>query len=729
MAQDPPNVDMFSNNNCHPITFANTLMKLGHEPYPLSRGKKWILFGESVYFHPNIFKYLTNVCRSHGFMTICTGFGANLVAFVAYDFFCTFTARFMDQSYPEIGGKMDDDMLQVDNANDLDNYQLFRVTLRQAIRDTISHSIGTVVARPFIVVMVRQIAQHISNEYKYQPINFLQPLLHIGAQEGPAGFFSGLVPQLVSEFFFVWGMVSLGYGVELSIRYLEKDQDPSDLTLFTHLRSSYNFLVRWLVNGWRYRFDVVSTVLAVSGSGLAVSMLPFSPSFTHWSDAYDYMLPSEIYRGQKIVFRSENGPVRVGADGKLTECLYTLFLSLNRGHRVTVVTNNFSKDHCFPELLDFEQDLEVVNYNFPRTIFGKCYALCAFIRFCLAALYICLCHRDSDVIVSDLISAPLPILRLLTKCGLLFYCHFPDQLLTKRDSFWKSVYRTLIDRVEAWSMGWADKVLVNSHFTEGVVRDTFPSLSNWPLTVLYPPLNCDSINSQCRKMEQSLVKNAEELSIAKLDELKSRMGRGETTNIFLSINRFERKKGVELAVCAFANLRKALAAENRQTEFDDCFLVLAGGYDKRNAENIAYHRQLVEIVDEVGLQKHVKFVLSPGDFTKIWLLKHATLVVYTPEREHFGIVPLEAMFMRCPVVAVNSGGPLESIGDGTTGFLRDSDPEEFGKVMKMAVDEPTQMRELGKAGRIRVENHFSFAAFSDKIDQIVGKLCNSSRQQ
>uniref|UniRef100_A0A183C6E2 Mitochondrial carrier homolog 2 n=1 Tax=Globodera pallida TaxID=36090 RepID=A0A183C6E2_GLOPA len=335
MAQkdDPPNVDMFSCKDrqvCspfavkmlarmanHPLAFANTLMKLGHEPYPLSRGKKWIMFGEPVYFHPNIFKYLTNVCRSHGFMTICTGFGANLVAFVAYDSFCAFTARFMDQSYPEIGGKLDDDMLQVDNANNLDNYQLFRVKFRQAIRDTISHCVGTIVARPFIVIMVRQIAQHISNEYKYQPFNFFQPLLHIGAQEGPAGFFSGLVPQLVGEFIFVWGMVSLGYGVELGIRYLEKDQEPSDQTIFTHLRSSYNFLVRWFVSSWRYPFDVVSTVLAVSGSGLAVSMLPFSPSFTHWSDAYDYMLPSEIYRGQKIVFRAEKGPVRVGTDGKL----------------------------------------------------------------------------------------------------------------------------------------------------------------------------------------------------------------------------------------------------------------------------------------------------------------------------------------------------------------------------------------------------------------------------
>ncbi|KAL3101174.1 hypothetical protein niasHS_001634 [Heterodera schachtii] len=407
----------------------------------------------------------------------------------------------------------------------------------------------------------------------------------------------------------------------------------------------------------------------------------------------------------------------------------------NKGHRVTVVTNNFSRDHCFPELLDFEGDLEVVNFRFPRSIFGKCFALCAFIRFCLAALYICVFHRDSAVVASDLISAPLPILRLFTNCALLFYCHFPDQLLTTRDSFLKSVYRSVIDRVESWSVGWAHKVLVNSHFTEGVVRDTFPSLALRSLTVLYPPLNCDSINGQCQRVEEQRQNGTDddELNSEGIGQLKRRMDSAKAsanTNIFLSINRFERKKCVELAIHAFAYLLNVLSTENRQAESENTFLVLAGGYDKRNAENIAYHRELVQIVDQIGLQKHVIFALSPilGDFAKIWLLKHALLVVYTPDREHFGIVPLEAMFMRCAVLAVNSGGPLESVENGSSGFLRDSNAEEFGKVMKLAVDRPQLMQQMGEAGRIRVEKHFSFGAFANKIDEIIVKIGTDSRQ-
>jgi len=40
---------------------------------------------------------------------------------------------------------------------------------------------------------------------------------------------------------------------------------------------------------------------------------------------------------------------------------------------------------------------------------------------------------------------------------------------------------------------------------------------------------------------------------------------------------------------------------------------------------------------------------------KAQLLQRTACLLYTPDKEHFGIVPVESMYARTPVVAVNSG--------------------------------------------------------------------------
>ena len=73
--------------------------------------------------------------------------------------------------------------------------------------------------------------------------------------------------------------------------------------------------------------------------------------------------------------------------------------------------------------------------------------------------------------------------------------------------------------------------------------------------------------------------------------------------------------------------------------------------------------------------QHVRFIRSFTDAEKRQLLQDCTAVVYTPSLEHFGIVPLETMAAMRPVIAVNNGGPLETIVDGVTGFLCDPTPQ------------------------------------------------------
>lgn len=51
---------------------------------------------------------------------------------------------------------------------------------------------------------------------------------------------------------------------------------------------------------------------------------------------------------------------------------------------------------------------------------------------------------------------------------ILFYCHFPDLLLAQRRSRAHSAYRAPLDYAEQTTTGMADRLLVNSHYTQGL---------------------------------------------------------------------------------------------------------------------------------------------------------------------------------------------------------------------------------------------------------------------
>uniref|UniRef100_A0A915MRC7 Uncharacterized protein n=1 Tax=Meloidogyne javanica TaxID=6303 RepID=A0A915MRC7_MELJA len=119
----------------------------------------------------------------HGFKAIYTGVGGCILEkFLRLS--CGFVIfEVLDRHCPEVGGNIDD----LKDLNNLDNYKLFRIKLRSGIRETIQVVLCSVISRPFTVVAIRQIAQLIGNETKYLPINPFQPLLLIGAEEGPPG--------------------------------------------------------------------------------------------------------------------------------------------------------------------------------------------------------------------------------------------------------------------------------------------------------------------------------------------------------------------------------------------------------------------------------------------------------------------------------------------------------------------------------------------------------------
>lgn len=148
-------------------------------------------------------------------------------------------------------------------------------------------------------------------------------------------------------------------------------------------------------------------------------------------------------------------------------------------------------------------------------------------------------------------------------------------------------------------------------------------------------------------------------------------------------------------------------------------LIVAGGYDDRLTENVEYHQELQQLAASLGLRDSITFLRSPNDEVKTCLLRQTDALLYTPDREHFGIVPLEAMYCQLPVVAVNSGGPLETVEDNRTGFLCNSTPEDFASKMQFYYEFRKQAKQMGERGRERVIKNFSFDSFSRQLNELI----------
>ena len=115
---------------------------------------------------------------------------------------------------------------------------------------------------------------------------------------------------------------------------------------------------------------------------------------------------------------------------------------------------------------------------------------------------------------------------------------------------------------------------------------------------------------------------------------------------------------------------------------------------------------------------------------RIVQLEACSTVFVTPSiYEPLGIVNLEAMAVGLPVVGTATGGIPDCIEDGVTGTLvpieqmndgtgTPLNPDKFEKDLAQALTEmcanPQRAKEMGQAGRKRVEEHFAWEAIGER---------------
>lgn len=182
---------------------------------------------------------------------------------------------------------------------------------------------------------------------------------------------------------------------------------------------------------------------------------------------------------------------------------------------------------------------------------------------------------------------------------------------------------------------------------------------------------------------------------------------GVDPELFKPIARIKRRSGhlittasADVAMKGLSFLLEALA--KLRTERDDLHLTVIGRKKEGGKSE--------ETIARLGLTEHVEFVTGVTDQRIVELYAEAELAVVPSLYEGFSLPAIEAMSCGVPVVATTGGALPEVVGpDNETALLvPPGDSEALAARIKTALDDPALRKRIGKAGRQRVVEHWSW---------------------
>ena len=403
--------------------------------------------------------------------------------------------------------------------------------------------------------------------------------------------------------------------------------------------------------------------------------------------------------------------------------------------------------------------------------------------------------EDCDVVIVDVLPTPAAFIKtFLPAMPVLYYCHFPDKLITaagRSDAGANPVsllssssssspsslspplgkYRQFLNWLEDQTTVFCDITLVNSEFTKSVFLSAFGHWKREEIeevdedgNVLDPDREVEEVDLtlagavmdklfddgmtqlESEALHQAWIQKRDKHLRSKIPEVlyppidvdsfakplaeKEKLASFRKGMTIVSMNRFERKKNVGLAIETFKEVMESSRIDSATKK--KLKLIIAGGYDPENGENKDYLGELEELCRDMELTfegegANIEFLTSVSDEKKAELFQTSLCALYTPENEHFGIVPLEVMYSGTPIIACNSGGPRESVVNGITGFLCDQTPAAFAeRVVQLIGDGGKTSISMGREGHARVKDKFGLATIGSKYKDFLNLAIKAS---
>jgi 1,2-diacylglycerol 3-alpha-glucosyltransferase len=161
--------------------------------------------------------------------------------------------------------------------------------------------------------------------------------------------------------------------------------------------------------------------------------------------------------------------------------------------------------------------------------------------------------------------------------------------------------------------------------------------------------------------------------------------------VLILVSRITEEKNIEFVFHALKNILR----ENEAVKF----LVIGEGYLLPKLKKYCKTEKITESVIFTDL-------VSPKEVKNYYAA--ADIFVHGSKSETQGIIPLEAMYMKLPIVAVDSTGVSSLMLNKANGFLVREDEKEFSNAVLKLINDPELRKRFSEAsGKIARENYTS----------------------
>jgi len=191
-----------------------------------------------------------------------------------------------------------------------------------------------------------------------------------------------------------------------------------------------------------------------------------------------------------------------------------------------------------------------------------------------------------------------------------------------------------------------------------------------------------------------------------------------------TVSRCQFAQGSEKIVMHISNFRPVkrvtdvVRAFKKMLDHVDAKLIMVGEGPERMSS--------LRAAKQLGIEDRVRYIGVHEDIEAI--LPCADLIFQPSEHESFGLVALEAMACRVPVLATDSGGVREVIQHGVHGYLT-----EVGDIEAMAaygvdiLTHPEKAKAMGEAGREFALTHFNRDAIVAQYEVLYERVLDARK--